>query len=220
MFFPANVKAKALSQRAEFGPISCITVRYPQLLPPYEDRASNDKMINFLDHFVHPHSLLKFLGGPIESLFVARSPIGSATVTFQFKSGAIGNLLYSVGQSASSFYERTEIIGDGENIVIDNNIRVTFYRKAPPVGYGRSGDYFELFDDATAPLQWEPEFSLGQLHNKGLFLLGYAQEIIHFTTRLLDGKGPEWGTLDDALELMLIYEAYRKSDGAVHFIGK
>ena len=51
----------------------------------------------------------------------------------------------------------------------------------------------------AAPLVWEPEFSLGQLYNSGLFLLGYAPEIIHFTTRLLDGYGPEYGTLDAAL---------------------
>ena len=37
---------------------------------------------------------------------------------------------------------------------------------------------------------------------------------------LLDGKGPENGTLEDALEILLIYEAYRKPDSAVHYIGK
>jgi hypothetical protein len=35
---------------------------------------------------------------------------------------------------------------------------------------------------------WEPEFSLGQLYNKGLFLLGYAPEVIDFTTRLLENQ--------------------------------
>jgi hypothetical protein len=104
---------------------------------------------------------------------------------------------------------------------VDNNIHITLYRKGrPKQGYGRSGDYFNLIDDECAPLRWEPEFSLGQLHNKGLFLLGYAPEIIRYTTRLLEGHGPEWGTLADALEILLIYEAYRKPDGIVHFIGR
>ena len=221
MFFPANIKAKTLSQRPEFGRVQCITARYPQSLPPHEDRADNARMVSFLDHFVHPHSVLKLLGGPLESLFVTRSASGAATVSLRFKSGAIGNLLFSHGQASSSFLERTEVIGEGENVVVDNNIRVTLYRSGQQKEeYGRSGDYFDLFEDESAPLHWEPEFSLGQLHNKGLFLLGYAPEVIHYTTRLLADKPPEWGNLDDALELLHIYEAYRKPDEVVHFIGK
>jgi predicted dehydrogenase len=217
MFFPANRKAHALSQRPEFGRIQCITARYPQALPPYEERANNLKMRGFLDHFVHPHSVLRFLGGPLASLCVTRSPSGAASVALQFKSGAIGNLILSHGQSANSFFERTEIIGEGENVIVDNNIRVTLYRKAQrKEDYGRSGDYFDNWDDDASPLHWEPEFSLGQLHNKGLFLLGYAPEIIDYTTCLLAGQAPEYGTLDDALELLRIYEVYRKPDGIVH----
>ncbi len=219
MFVPANLKAKALSSRAEFGRINCITARYPQSLPTYEERSDNRKMVGFLDHFVHPHSVLLLLGGLLESLFVTRSFSGAASVSLQFKSGAIGNLIFSHGQSFSSFLERTEVIGEGENVVIENNTRVTLYRSGKQKqSYGRSGDYFNIMDDECAPLHWEPEFSLGQLHNKGLFLLGYAPEIISYTTRLLEGKGPERGTLDDALEILLIYEAYRKPDRIVHLI--
>jgi predicted dehydrogenase len=221
MFLPANLKAKVLSTRPEFGRINCVTVRYPQSLPPYEERSDNGRMVGFLDHFVHPHSVLLLLGGPLESLFVTRSFSGAATVALKFKSGAIGNLILSHGQSVSSYYERTEVIGEGENVVVENNIRVTLYRRGKrKQDYGRSGDYFNLTQDESGPVYWEPEFSLGELHNKGLFLLGYAPEVISYTTRLLEGLGPESGTLDDALEILLIYEAYRKSDGIVHFIGR
>lgn len=221
MFLPANLKARALSARPEFGRINCITARYPQALPPYEERSDNRKMVGFLDHVVHPHSVLLLLGGPLESLFVTRSFSGSAAVSLRFKSGAIGNLTLSNGQSCNSFLERTEVIGDGENLVVENNIRVTLYRGGERrQRYGRSSDYFNLTDDEAAPLHWEPEFSLGELHNKGLFLLGYGPEVISYTTRLLAGRGPERGTLDDALELLRIYEAYRKPDGIVHLIGE
>jgi predicted dehydrogenase len=220
MFLPANLKAQALSTRPEFGRISCLTARYPQSLPAFEERSDNQKMVGFLDHFVHPHSVLLLLGGRLESLFVTRSFSGAATVALQFKSGAIGNLTYSHGQSFSSFLERTEVIGEGENVVVDNNLRVTLYRSGKrKQGYGRSGNYFDLADEESAPLHWEPEFSLGELHNKGIFLLGYAPEVISYTTRLLEGKGPERGTLDDALQILLIYEAYRQPDGIVHSIG-
>jgi predicted dehydrogenase len=113
MFLPANLKAQAVSTRPEFGRISCLTARYPQSLPAFEERSDNQKMVGFLDHFVHPHSVLLLLGGPLESLFVTRSFSGAATVALQFKSGAIGNLTYSHGQSFSSFLERTEVIGEG-----------------------------------------------------------------------------------------------------------
>ena len=92
-----------------------------------------------------------------------------------------------------------------------------YYRRSKnSIAYGRGGDYFGALTDDSAPLHWEPEFSLGELYNKGLFLLGYAPEVVPFTTRLLDGKGPAYGTLEDALELLQIYEAYRMPDGITH----
>jgi predicted dehydrogenase len=220
MFFPANQKVKQIISRPAFGRVTTITARYPQSLPPLADRADARNMIGFLDHMVHPHSVLRLVGGDLESILVNRTDVnGAACVSLRFTSGAVGNLHFSCGQSGASFFERLEVIGEGENVVVDNNIRVTHYPKAPHLaGYGRSGDYFNLFEDAHAPRYWEPEFSLGQLHNKAMFLLGYAPEVIHFTTRILAGKGPEWGTLEDALELLHIYEAYRLADNTIHRI--
>jgi len=222
MFFPANQKAKQIISRPEFGRIVSITARYPQDLPPFADRSNPKKMIWFLDHMVHPHSVLRLLGGDIEWIFTNRNAVnGAAAVSLKFTSGAVGNLLFSAGQSGSSFFERTEIIGEGENVVVDNNIRVTHYRKAPHIaGYGRSNDYYNLFADENAPRVWEPEFSLGQLHNKAMFLLGYAPEVIHFTEGLLAGKAPTWGTLDDALELLHVYEAYLRPDETIQRIAR
>jgi len=48
MFFPANAKAKEIISRPEFGPITSITARYPQSLPPIEDRGDQRKMVSFL----------------------------------------------------------------------------------------------------------------------------------------------------------------------------
>jgi predicted dehydrogenase len=220
MFFPANAKAKEIVNRPNFGPITSITARYPQSLPPFADRGDPEKMISFLDHIVHPHSVLRLMGGPIEWIFVNRNAIvGSATVSIRFRNGAAGTLHLSAAQSATSFLERLEIIGDGENLIVENNIRLIHYRRSKDkIQYGRSGDYFGAVTDDSAPVYWEPEFSLGQLYNKGLFLLGYAPEVIHFTTRLVEGKGPAYGTLEDALELLRIYEAYLQPDEAIHRI--
>ncbi len=216
MFFPANQKAREMACRPEFGSITSITARYPQGIPSLENRTNPQKMMWFLDHMVHPHAVLKYLAGDLQSIFVRRNQrASSAFVSLQFKSGAIGTLHFSQGQSNRCFLERTEIIGEGANVIVENNTRVTYFRPDEPPGkYGRAGNYF-AGDIDHAPLVWEPEFSLGQLYNKGIFLLGYAAEVIHFTTRLLDGKGPELGTLADALELLKVYEAYLKADEEV-----
>jgi len=220
MFAAANVKAKAIIGRPEFGAVSTITARYPQRLPPVEDRGDARKMLGFLDHIVHPYSVLRLLGGPITSLFVERNEATGGSVTaIRFASGAVGSLHLAQGQGGMAPLERTEIVGaGGASVVVDNNVRVTYYRRggAPNGGYGRAGTFFDDGSedgDAGAPLFWEPEFSLGQLYNKGLFLLGYAPEIRAFCECVLESRAPDVGNLDDALELLRVYEAYCRPDG-------
>jgi predicted dehydrogenase len=142
MFSPANTRVKEIITRPEFGRITSFTARYPQSLPPYADRTDGVKMCGFLDHIVHPHSVLRLLGGDIDWLFVHRNAdIGSAQVSIQFKSGAIGTLHLTAGQSGSSFLERIEVIGEGANVVLHNNTHLTYYRRAHSKGkYGLTGD--------------------------------------------------------------------------------
>lgn len=215
MFYPANVKVKEIISAPEFGAVSSITARYPESLPPFADRSDDRKMQGFLDHIVHPYSMLRYLAGPIESLYVERNQRSGASVTaLRFCSGAVGSLHLAGGQSGFSPLERTEIVGQGTNVVVDNNLRVTYYRAGGPQGgYGRAGTYYG--DNDSAPLIWEPEFSLGQLYNKGLFLLGYAPEIMEFCQCVLQNRAPDVGNLEDAYELLQIYEAYRQLDGQV-----
>ena len=55
---------------------------------------------------------------------------------------------------------------------------------------------------------WEPEFSLGQLYNKGLFLLGYWGEVEEFARSILDDRPPAKGTLRQAWQATRIFEAF------------
>lgn len=219
MFFPANVKAKALISQPDFGAMTSITARYPQPLPPYEERQDARKMVGFLDHIVHPYSVLQYLAGSVQSIYVERNARNGASVTaIRFANGAVGSLHLSVGQAGLSFLERTEIIGESANVIVDNNLRVTYYR-GPSAGaaYGREGDYYH--ETSTPTMVWEPEFSLGQLYNKGLFLLGYAPEVLYFCDCVLAERPPERAHLQDALEMLQIYEAYCQPDGQVVQIG-
>ena len=107
MFFPANVKAREISNRPEFGRITSINARYPQSIPLIEHRSNRKKMTSFLDHIVHPHSVLRLVGGPIEWIFVNRNEVvGSAVVSIQFRNGTIGTLHLCAGQSDTSLLER------------------------------------------------------------------------------------------------------------------
>jgi hypothetical protein len=99
------------------------------------------------------------------------------------------------------------VIGEGENVVLENGVRLTYYRKANRPAYGRAPSF--LVEDEAAPLFWEPEFSLGQLYNKNVFYLGYVPEVLHFCQSVLAGTPPDKGTLEQSLEIAKLFEMYR-----------
>lgn len=213
-FFTAIAKAKQIIESEEFGQPASIYVRYPQHLPDLSQREDPHKMLGFLDHIGHPGSILHYLMGKIQHIYFEREAVNGGTITtIKFLSGAIGSLHLTAGQSGTSPLERVEVIGKGCNIVVDNGIKLTYYRRGGrgPGGYGRSPSY--MGSDETAPIYWEPEFSLGQLYNKGIFMLGYASEVIYFSECVLTNTPPEKSNLETALEITKLYEAYKKPSG-------
>jgi hypothetical protein len=129
----------------------------------------------------------------------------------RFVSGAVGALHLAGGSSATAPLERLEIVGKGANVVVENGCRLTYYRpgRRGEGGYGRAGSF--IGGDEGAPLHWEPEFSLGQLYNKGLFLLGYAPELLAFCEAALNNEPPQHAGLADALSITQLYEAFAAS---------
>lgn len=211
VFFPTVAKAKEIISSPAFGAPSSIYVRYPQSLPPFEARGDKVKMLGFLDHIYHPAAILHFLMGPIERFSYEWEPTNGASVAaIRFKSGAVGTLHLAAGQSGASPLERLEVIGKGANLVIENGAKLTYYRRAKYKEYGRSGSF--LHEDEAAPLIWEPEFSLGNLSNANLFTLGYAQEVRAFCESVLTETAPARGTLEDCLEIMKAFDAYRDNE--------
>ncbi|MGZ0153063.1 Gfo/Idh/MocA family protein [Kribbella sp. WER1] len=209
IFTPAMEKVKAILGTPEFGAVSSISVRYPQALPAPEDRADDVKMIGFLDHIFHPAAVLTYLMGPVRRVSYEWEPrTGSSVSSLLFESGAIGALHLASGAANGAPLERVEVVGAGANVVVENGVRITYYRAGAELGYGRSSSF--VTDDAVAPLRWEPEFSLGQLYNKNLFYLGYVPEIVHFCDSVLAGKPVGKGTLGDVREILKLYELYRR----------
>lgn len=210
LFTPAFEKVQGLIDSPAFGPVSSIYVRYPESLPAPEHRHDLKTMQGFLDHIYHPVAVLTGLLGPVHRFgYEWESRTGASVATMTFGSGAIGTLHLAGGSAHTSPLERVEVVGHGANVVIDNGVRVIYYRSGGDREYGRSSSY--LVDDAAAPLIWEPEFSLGQLYNKNLFYLGYVQEILHFCASVQSGQPPTKGTLDDALAIMHVFEAYQQT---------
>ena len=78
--------------------------------------------------------------------------------------------------------------------MVENNIRVSLHRDPRRSGRAtarRPTIYTGAPGDATA--SWEPEFSLGQLYNKGLFLLGYYGEVNEFARAILEKRAAREG---------------------------
>lgn len=221
MFAPANARAKVLAGEADFGEVSLVTAQYPQRVPTVEElrRYLHDgepvgPAVSFLDHLCHPMSLLIFLLGMPETLFYQRSAGGAGVATFTYVSGAAASLALTSGAAGNAGMERTTIIGTaGRHVVVDNNIRLSLHR-SPPHKYGRSPDYFTGTPQEVSAV-WEPEFSLGQLYNKGLFLLGYTQEIDELARCVLDAQPPARGTLEQARQITRIFEAFADGPGRV-----
>ena len=218
MFFPANEKAKALMEEESFGRVTLASLQYPLYAPTVAEMQSYlggeraDRAVGFLDHLCHPVSLMLFLLGMPETLFYQRHDSGAAAATFAFASGTVGTLLMTHGSGRDGGMERTTIVSDrGRHIVVDNNVRVSMHR-SPKLAYGASPDYYAAPAE-QASIVWEPEFSLGQLYNKGLFLLGYYNEVNEFARSILESRPPAKGTLVQAWQATRIFEAFAEGPG-------
>ncbi|MFQ6134016.1 MAG: Gfo/Idh/MocA family protein [Armatimonadota bacterium] len=206
-FTPTATHVKDIVSRPEFGQPSSLYLRYPQAMPDEKQKRGAPKTCRgFLDHVVHPGSLLTYLAGPVANVQTLRGEAGGGFALVAMESGVPACLHFAAGQSGTSPLERLEVIGTGANVVVDNGVKLTYYRGGSrgPGGYGGAPDF--IGDDAGAPLYWEPEFSLGQLYNKGLFLLGYVQEVDEFARCILNDEKPSRGSLTHAHQVLHLYE--------------
>ncbi|MEK7767269.1 MAG: gfo/Idh/MocA family oxidoreductase, partial [bacterium] len=90
--------------------------------------------------------------------------------------------------------------------MVENNIRLE-YRRDPKLGYGDVPSFFTGSPDEVTAV-WQPEFSLGQLYNNGLFLQGYWGELNEFAASVLEDRPPTCCGLDPAWPATRIFEAF------------
>ncbi len=219
MFAPANEKAWALLAGPEFGPVRLGLFQYPQHIPTAPEFAryiegceAVASVIGFLDHLCHPMAVLLHLMGMPRTFHYERAASGAGLATLTFPSGAVAGLALTHGAAINGGMERTTLVSEnGRHITVENNLRVSYHRN-PPIGYGDVPSFYSgTAEQATA--SWEPEFTLGQLYNKGLFLLGYYGEVNEFARAVLAGRAPSRGTLLDAWQVTRVFEAFAEGPG-------
>jgi predicted dehydrogenase len=222
-FTPATRKLVSLIARPEFGTLRTVELRYAQNIPTVEKMKSATPgrwRMSFLDHLCHPVSLLRAVGGPTRALRYERTANGTGFVTFHLESGALAMLHLLGSFHPRMLAERTECNGDGASVVVENGTRVLWCRnpldpaaaaEGKGLHYGRDPDFTGTDADATAV--WEPEWSLGQLYNKGIFLLGYYNELAHFCEAVLARRPVEIGGLDYAEEGIRLFAAFERPAG-------
>ena len=217
MFSPAVTKVAEITRYPEFGEVTSFYLRDPQSLPPPGQREDLVEMRWFLDHIVHPVSVLHRLVGPLRRLYVDEGPAHDPVISVRAANGAAGTLHMPGNQSPTCPMERLEVVGEGANVVVDNTVRLTYYRPgtrgAGTFEYGRIGDY--IGPDDAAPIAWDLDCYSGQPFNANVFYQGYAQEILYFADCVLHGKPVEIGGLDDAREVMRFFEACQQPSGQV-----
>ncbi|HOK05348.1 MAG TPA: Gfo/Idh/MocA family oxidoreductase [Victivallales bacterium] len=214
MFMPALRKAKELINHPDFGKVTLLQIQYPQYIPTVSEfkvweKGVSNAVVGFLDHLCHPVSALIYLAGMPSKLFYQRSSTGAGIAVFGYDNGKTASITFTNESAINCGMERTLIVSDkSRSIVVDNNIRV-FYHRNPPLGYGDNPDFYKGQPDEISSI-WEPEFSLGQLYNKGLFLLGYYNEINDFVNSILNNEKNLIGNLDDAWKITRIFEAFKE----------
>ena len=104
------------------------------------------------------------------------------------------------------------LYGDGCNVTIDNNLRVTLQRGIP-FQYAEITSYLPDGVDSGAVV-WEPQNNISTLENKALFTQGIYNEMRYFCDQIQSGKVAVKGSLESALEVMEVYEAVLLSNGA------
>jgi|GEM_PF-222386 len=217
MFMPSIRKVVEITRNKEFGKITTYLMRYPVDLPKDIRALEKADARRFLDDFMHIASTILTIIGKPKELFYKRSFNEGGIATFIHNKNIVGAVHFSKGASEMSPLEFLEIVGENANVILDNNVEIVYYPPSKRLSYGRTTSF--LPNNSGGARYFIPEFSLGQLYNKGLFLLGYYHELEHFVESVINKTPPRYADLNDALDIMEIYDAFAGEEGAIIKIG-
>jgi len=212
MFAPAYVRAEYIKKTPEFGKVCSYSMRYPVSLVP-ESKRSDPKAVAPLFEVVHPLSVIFRIFGEPEYYTFARTRVegpGDVVMSLTHRGGVVGTLHLTGNQAATSPVERLEMVGTGANVIVENGVKLTYYRAGGTRGEGEEGRIASFIGpDEAAPIIWEPDYALGQLYNKQLFLQGYVGCLQYFAEMNMQKTPPRYGNLVDTANIMGIVDDLR-----------
>ena len=183
----AVTRAREIMQRDSFGPLTQLSCSFCSgLFTGARGREYEDPIHAFLlDMAPHHLDLATYLGGRVQrmSVFHTQSGDGIAlAVSVEFASGAVGTLQLNSQRIWWRNYDRIEITGTGEYLVLDDLWSLKHYTE----------------DQNTFTENWSDERS-GELTGDGPCL-------IEFVNAIREQRAPVSG-IHDAVETMKLYQA-------------
>jgi predicted dehydrogenase len=208
-FMPVTDKAIEIAGSPEYGNLNSILAIYPTRIPgKNEPPDPTDKVQDWLLNGVHPISFALAVGGDPVSVQALTGKNGHGSCCIRFRDGVIANLHLASGPMPMESYY---LFGDKWHLDIYNNNRISLHRGIPMV-YGKTTEFVAPGDDSGAVV-WEASNCHASLENKALFTQGIFRELQYFFECILEGKKPQRGSLEFALQVMRVYEGAIKSAG-------
>ena len=208
-FTPAACKARETIASEQFGSLQSVLGIYPMTLPENGPEVlRSGEFTNWLGNGVHPLSMMLSCVGPLKRICAHRVAGGQGLVAMEFANGVFGNLHLAQEPSPIESYH---FYGGKWRLSIDNTDQITLDRGIP-FEYAYTNNFApEGFDSGS--IVWRPQNCLATLEKKSLFLQGMVQEMAEFVFAILEGKDPQYSSLEFALQVMRAYEAVLMSQG-------
>jgi predicted dehydrogenase len=208
-FMPAAAKAKEIIADKKYGNLKSALAIYPMTVPDNGEKTlEKGDTPNWLLNGIHPVSFLSEVGGKVEEVCAYTNKQGYGAVMLRFQNGAMGTFHLASGPQPS--VERYDLFGENWQMsIIDQRVEL---RRGIPFDYSRTTTFVPEGDD-SGTIVWSAANCLATLENKALFTQGMYAETKYFCDCILEGKKPVTGSLEQALEIMRIFEAVLLSHG-------
>lgn len=217
-FMPSVVKTRELLDLDEVGPLVSLLGVYPVGIPDAEpDHSGAFPVSNWLTSGCHALSVLRVVGGPVESVAVHRGPEGGGACVLRHASGTVSNLHLAVGASKFQPCERYLFVTATASIEIENSRKVT-YQRGLNVAYTEDLTFAPAGLDSGA-IVWEAQDTMATMQGKNIVTQGIYGGLSAFCQAILDKNIPDAGTLEFARDVTEIYEAALRSRGELIAVG-
>jgi predicted dehydrogenase len=217
-FMPSLVKARELLSLDEAGPLVSLLGVYPVGVPDLEPDATGAFPVsNWLTSGCHALSVLRVVGGPVESVVVHRTSQGGGACVLRHTSGTVSNLHLAVGASKFQPCEQYLFVTENGSVHIENSRKVT-YQRGLKVAYAEDFTFAPAGLDSGA-IVWEAQDTMATMQGKNVVTQGIYGGLSAFCLAILDKEIPDSGTLEFAHDVTEIYEAALHSHGEPIAVG-